>query len=72
MVEYHVDSCAEFQEKTNRETTFGGNLSVRKQENERPLLMFGHDKAIFYLPERVGVGQMEKQYWCQKMKAKGL
>ncbi len=48
---------------------------MRKQENERPLLMFGHDEAIFkqfYLPERVGVGQMEKQYWCQKMKAKGL
>ena len=47
MVEYHVDSCSEFQEKMNRETTFGGNLSVRKQENERPLLMFGHDEAIF-------------------------
>jgi hypothetical protein len=31
----------------NKETNFGGKLSVRLQEQERPLLMFGHDEAIF-------------------------
>ncbi len=75
MKKKELDSCSEFQEKMNRETMFRGNLSVRKQKNEQPLLMFGNNKAMlknFYLPERLGVGQMEKQYWCQKVKAKGL
>jgi hypothetical protein len=31
----------------NQETIFGGNLSVRKEENEQTLLMFGHDEVIF-------------------------
>ncbi len=75
MVEYHVDSSSEFQDRRNGETKFGENLSVRKQENECPLVMFRHDKTIFkrfYSPKRFGVGQIEKQCGCQKMKAKGL
>jgi alpha-amylase/alpha-mannosidase (GH57 family) len=28
MVEYHVDTCKEFMEKMNKESEFGGNLSV--------------------------------------------
>jgi hypothetical protein len=47
MVEYHVDSCTEFQERMHSETKFGGNLSVRMNREEKPLLMFGHDEAIF-------------------------
>jgi hypothetical protein len=46
MVEYHVDSCKEFQEKCDRETCFGGYLSVRLG-TDRPLLSLGHDEAIF-------------------------
>jgi hypothetical protein len=34
MVEYHVYSCSDFQDRMNQETIFGGNLSVRKVENE--------------------------------------
>jgi hypothetical protein len=47
MVEYHVDSHQEFQDIMNKETEFGGNLSVRMQRGERPLIMFGHDECIF-------------------------
>jgi hypothetical protein len=45
MVEYHVDSCSDFQERMNKETLFGRNLSVRKEENEQQLLIFGYDEA---------------------------
>jgi hypothetical protein len=31
----------------SKETEFGGQLSVRLEEHERPLLMFRHAKAIF-------------------------
>ncbi len=47
MVEYHVDSCTEFQERMNEVTKFGGNLSVRMKKEEKPLIMFGHNEAIF-------------------------
>jgi hypothetical protein len=42
----------------NEGTKFRGNLSVKKHENERPLLMFGQDKAIFkqFL--------LTKKSWC--------
>jgi hypothetical protein len=46
MVEYHVDCCKDFQEKCDTETQFGGHLSVRNH-NPRPLIIFGHDEAIF-------------------------
>ncbi len=47
MAEYHVDACKEFQEKMNKETNFGGKLSVRLHEQERLLLMFAHDEVVF-------------------------
>jgi hypothetical protein len=47
MVEYHVNAYREFQEKMNKETKFGGNLSVRLKKEEKLLIMFGHDEAIF-------------------------
>ena len=31
----------------NKETKFGGNLSARLKKDEKPLIMFGHDEAIF-------------------------
>ena len=46
MVEYHVDSNKIFQEEADKETRFGGYLSVRI-EMERPLIIFGHDESIF-------------------------
>ena len=60
MVEYHVDSHEKFQERMNEETSYGGQLSVRKSKDSRPLITFGHDECIF------------KQYlvthksWCTK------
>ena len=47
MVEYHVDSCETFQERMNKDTIFGGNLSVRMKKDEKPLIIFGHDECIF-------------------------
>jgi hypothetical protein len=47
MVEYHVDSCTELQERMNSETKFGENLSMRMNKEEKPLIMFGHNEAIF-------------------------
>ena len=46
MVEYHVDDSILFQDKLSN-TKFGGNLSVRKPSNIKPLLMFGQDECIF-------------------------
>lgn len=47
MVEYHVDSSYRFQDQMNTETEFGGKLSVRLEQHERPLIIFGHDECIF-------------------------
>ncbi len=47
MVEYHVNSCKEFQERMNEALKFGGNLILRMKKEENPLIMFGHNKAIF-------------------------
>ena len=47
MIEYHVDSCKNLQEKMNLETEYGGKLSVRKSPNEKALIVFGHDECIF-------------------------
>jgi hypothetical protein len=46
MVEYHVDFNATFQDRMSN-TQFGGNLSVRKPANEKPLFSFGQDESIF-------------------------
>jgi hypothetical protein len=47
MVEFHVNTCHIFEERANDGTKFGGNLSVRKKQEEKPLIMFGHDECIF-------------------------
>ena len=46
MVEYHVDTINLFQERM-KDNRFGGNLSVRKDANVRPLIAFGQDECIF-------------------------
>ena len=46
MVEYHVDTLDDFQIRMNK-TKYGGNLSIRKDPNDKPLIIFGHDECIF-------------------------
>ena len=43
MVEYHVDDGKGFHERMQT-TKFGGNLSVRRNNDDRPLVMFGQDE----------------------------
>jgi hypothetical protein len=35
------------EERANTKTKYGGKLSVRKAQDEKPLIMFGHDECIF-------------------------
>jgi hypothetical protein len=46
MVEYHVDSSKLSQDETDKETQFGGNLSLCI-EMDKPLIIFGHEDSIF-------------------------
>ena len=46
MVEYHVDASYKFQDKID-ELPFGGNLSVRKNLESRPVMFIGQDEAIY-------------------------
>ncbi|KAI2504135.1 hypothetical protein MHU86_10335 [Fragilaria crotonensis] len=47
MVEYHVDTCRGFMDCMNEQTSiFGGNLSVRMNPDERPVISFGQDECI--------------------------
>ncbi len=46
-MELHIDSCHIIEEKANKETKFGGWLSIRKAEEQKPLIIFGHDECIF-------------------------
>jgi len=59
MVEFHVDDIPEInvidnktenklRTKIEEECLYGGNLSVRKEPEEKPLLAFGHDECIFW------------------------
>ena len=43
MVEYHVDACNYFHTLMEN-SRFGGNLSVCFPENEKKIILFGHDK----------------------------
>jgi hypothetical protein len=45
MVELHIDSCHLFAERANKETKYGGWVSIQKAEDA--FIMFGHDKCIF-------------------------
>jgi spore cortex formation protein SpoVR/YcgB (stage V sporulation) len=40
MVELHMDTCHIFEERANDETKFGGNLSARKKQEKKPLIMW--------------------------------
>ena len=46
MVEYHINCCNEFQERMD-EKKIGGNVSVRMDKNEKPLIIMGHNECIF-------------------------
>ena len=46
LVEFHVDDHPSFMEKV-KHLPFGGNLSVRKRKDEKPLIQFGQDEAIY-------------------------
>jgi hypothetical protein len=46
MVEFHVDDHHGFQDKMNSTTRSGGNLSVRKPPDKKPIIGFGQDEAI--------------------------
>jgi len=49
MVELHIDEIpdSELLTNINLSVPFGGNLSIRKMPEEKPLLSFGHDECIF-------------------------
>ena len=46
MVEHHVDASELFPIMMSNEV-FGGNLSVRKHPDDKPLIIIGHDECIF-------------------------
>ena len=46
MVEFHVDDHHTFQDDMNQNTQFGGNLSVRKPLDKKPVICFGQDECI--------------------------
>lgn len=46
-LEFHVDEHPSFSERCNRETIFGGHLSVRKPNDSKPLIMIGQDECIY-------------------------
>jgi hypothetical protein len=50
MVELHVDEIPdnEILTRINHECWFGGNLSVWKNNNEKPIFSFGQDECIFH------------------------
>jgi hypothetical protein len=50
MVEIHIDEIPDntLFTKINSKQKYGGNLSIRKQPEEKPLISFGHDKCIFH------------------------
>ncbi len=49
MVEIHVDEIPDntLLTKINSKLKYGGNLSIRKRPEEKPLISFGHDECIF-------------------------
>jgi hypothetical protein len=49
MVELHIDEIPDntLPPRINNLCLYGGNLSMRKMPNERPVILFGHDECIF-------------------------
>ena len=60
MFEYHVDQLGiEFHKHMNQETYFGGNLSVRRKNSKKPLIILGQYEAIvkqFIMPPMYCIG----------------
>ena len=60
MFEYHVDQLGiEFHKHMNQETYFGGNLSVRRENSKKPLIILGQYEAIvkkFIMPPMYCIG----------------
>jgi hypothetical protein len=64
VVELHIDSCHIIEEKANKETKFGGWFSIRKSEEQKPLIMFGMMSASsnnYTQQTNDGKLQMERQ-----------
>lgn len=47
MVEYHVDDCKVLRDEDFEAFKFGGNLSVQKLPDMKPLVAWGQDECIF-------------------------
>ena len=47
MVDYHVNLCEIFQTKMNKETLFGGRLSVRLGKDEMPSIIYSTMNVSF-------------------------
>jgi hypothetical protein len=75
MVEFHVDSCRTFMERMNKETRFGGNLSVRMLPCERPVIVMGQDECIvkqYSLTKKAWVGPEGEQPITPKDEGLGI
>ena len=47
MYEFHADDCKELHTIENEKFEFGGTTSHLKSPNDRPLMIFGQDEAVF-------------------------
>jgi len=59
MIEMHVDCCPQDILSKKITTTYGGNLSIRKDPNTKPVVSFGQDEVIikqYILPPKQWVG----------------
>jgi hypothetical protein len=53
MSEFHVDTAKELHDYISEQSKqFGGNLSVRKKLEDKPLICIGQDEALFHNQER--------------------
>ena len=47
MFEFHVDDHESFHKTAAAKFPFGGNLSVRKKEGDKPIIMIGQDESVY-------------------------
>ena len=75
MVKYHVDSSYLVQDQMNKETEFGGKLSVCPEQHECPLIIFGHDECIFkqfHVTKKAWMGPNGKMVLIPKDNGQGV
>jgi hypothetical protein len=76
MVEYHTDAVTRTSIKPEWITTnLGGNLSIRKPPNMKPLILFGHDECIFKqftMPGKQWYGPNRETYIVPKDDGMGI